>query len=82
MSSSRSKCGLLRELNYNYHCKGCARNIVLVKKESFKSIPMVNITYDMVRVTLDMSVNVWHSVKKELEIKDSNFIKNTPAKAC
>ena len=36
----------------------------LVKKQTYRSLPFVNMTDNRIRVTLDMPRNVWHRLKK------------------
>ena len=40
--------------------------IDIVKEESFRSQPLVNMTDDMVRVTITMPRNIWRRFKKFL----------------
>jgi hypothetical protein len=44
--------------------------VEIVKEEPFRSGTRVNVDYDMVRVTLDMSLRKWRQLKKLL--KDTN----------
>lgn len=44
-------------------------NIKIVKEESFRSKPLINMDDDMVRVTLDMSKNDWHMLKRQIDKK-------------
>ena len=45
------------------------QTVKIIKEETYRSKPVVNITDDYVRVTLTCSRNEWHMIKKEL-LKD------------
>lgn len=39
----------------------------IIKKDTYRSQPYVNITDDRIRVTLDMTINEWRELLKKLE---------------
>ena len=38
----------------------------IIQEQSYRSIPLLNVTNNMVRVTLTCSVNEWHSIKRHI----------------
>jgi len=48
--------------------------IKILKEETFRSKPLVNMTDDMVRVTFVCSRNDWHEIKREW--RDNNDLRN------
>ena len=47
-----------------------ADNITIIKKETYRSKPAVNITADMVRVVLTMPAWKWREIKKAIKIEE------------
>lgn len=42
------------------------KTVTIIKEETYRSKPIVNISDDYVRVTLTCSINEWRNIKKEV----------------
>ena len=40
------------------------KSVDIIEEQTYRSIPLLNITNNMVKVTLTCSVNEWHSIKR------------------
>ncbi|MBU0777906.1 hypothetical protein KKF82_06590 [Patescibacteria group bacterium] len=46
-----------------------SEKVILTKYDTFRSVPFVNITDDMVRVTLNMPIKKWRKMKRIFNIE-------------
>ena len=46
--------------------------VEIIQEQTYRSIPLLNVTNNMVKVTLTCSVNEWHSIKRHIKnVNDS-----------